>query len=124
MQLHQQQTARRGVRRATRARTRLAKGMMSNSPLKAPAPNQPLLHALRGGDRPPDARTNAAAIPTPSTGVGWRGQRKPLLTHRVDEAVTASRCMPGSSSFWPQMMSRISQNSVQTPLGNHRIDGV
>ena len=106
------------------ARTRLAKGMMGNSPLKAHAPNQPLAHALLGGDGPSDARTTTAAITTPSPGVGCRGKRKPLLTHRVDEAVTATRCMPGSSSFWPQMMSRISQNSVQTPLGNHRIDRV
>ena len=36
----QQQTARRGVMRATRARTRLAKGMMGDSPLKAHAPTQ------------------------------------------------------------------------------------
>ena len=98
--------------------------MTGDSPLKAHAPTQALAHALIGGDTPPDARTPVAAVPVPSPGAGWRGQRKPLLTHRVDEAVTASRCMPGSSSFWPQMMSRISQNSVQTPLGNHRIDRV
>ena len=90
----QQQTARRGVMRATRARTRLAKGMMGDSPLKAHAPTQALAHALIGGDTPPDARTTVAAIPTPSPGAGCRGQRQPLLTHLVDEAVTASRCMP------------------------------
>ena len=95
MQLHQQQTARRGVSRAARARTRLAKGMTGDSPLKAHAPTQPLAHALIGGDTPPDARTTAAAIATPSPGARWRGQRKPVLTHLVDEAVTASRCMPG-----------------------------
>ena len=98
--------------------------MTGDSPLKAHAPSQPLAHALRGGDGPPDARTTIAAIPTPSPGAGCRGQRQPLLTHLVDEAVTASHCMPGSSSFWLQIMSRISQNSVWTPLGNHRIDGV
>ena len=40
--------------------------MTGDSPLKAHAPNQPFLHALREGDAPPDARTTAAAIPTPS----------------------------------------------------------
>ena len=124
MQLHQQQAARRGVRRAARARTRLTKGMTGDSPLKAHAPNQPFLHALREGDAPPDARTTAAAIPTPIPRAGCRGQRQPLPAHLVDEAVTATDCMPGSSSFWLQTMSRISQNSVQTPLGNHRIDRV
>ena len=106
------------------ARTRLAKGMTGDSPLKAHAPTQALAHALREGDAPPDAWTTIAAIPTPSPGAGCRGQRRPLLTHLVDEAVTASRCMPGSSSFWLQIMSRISQNSFQTQLRNHRIDGV
>ena len=77
MQLHQQQAARRSVRRAARARTRLAKGMTAYSLLKAHAPNQPLAHALREGNAPPDARTTVAAIPTPSTGAGCRGQRQP-----------------------------------------------
>ena len=101
----QQQAARRSVRRATRARTRLAKGMTGDSPLKAHAPTQTLAHALIGGDGPPDARTTVAAIPAPRPGAGWRGQRQPLLTHLVDEAVTATRCMPGSSSFRVQIIS-------------------
>jgi len=93
MQLHQQQTPRRGVRRATRARTRLAKGMMSNSPLKAHTPTQPFLHALCEGDGPPDARTTVAAIATPSPGAWCRGQRKPVPAHLVDVARTAAGCM-------------------------------
>ena len=87
------------------ARTRLAKGSTGNSPLKAHAPTQPLAHAPIGGDTPPDARTTVAAIPVPRPGAGWRGQRQPLLTHLVDEAVTATRCMPGSSSFRVQIIS-------------------
>ena len=106
------------------ARTRLAKGMTGDSPLKAHAPTQALAHALREGDAPPDVWTTIAAIPTPSSGVGCRGQRQPLPAHLVDEAVTATDCMPGSTSFRAQIMSRISQNSVQTQLGNHRIDRV
>ena len=85
MQLRQQQAARRGVRRAARARTRLTKGMTGDSPLKAHAPNQPFLHALREGDAPPDARTTAAAIPTPIPRAGCRGQRQPVPAHLVDE---------------------------------------
>ena len=65
MQFCQQQAAWRGVRRATRTRTRLAKGMTGDSPLKAHAPTQPLAHALIGGDTPTDARTTVAAIPAP-----------------------------------------------------------
>ena len=94
MQLRQQQAAWRGVRRAARARTRLTKGMTGDSPLKAHAPNQPFLHALREGDAPPDARTTAAAIPTPIPRAGCRGQRQPLPAHLVDEAVTAAAACP------------------------------
>ena len=86
MQLHQQQTARRGVSRAARARTRLAKGMTGDSPLKAHAPNQPFLHALREGDGPPDARTTVAAIATRRPGAACRGQCQPVPAHLVDEA--------------------------------------
>jgi hypothetical protein len=84
-QLHQQQTARRGVRRRARARTRLAKGTVGNSLHEACAPTQPFLHALRGGDGPPDARTTVAAITTPHPGAGCRGQRQPVPAHLVDE---------------------------------------
>eukprot|EP01043_Picozoa_sp_COSAG02_P092978 COSAG02_NODE_29533_length_567_cov_1.273504_1_plen_46_part_01 len=46
--------------------------MTGDSPLKAHAPTQPFLHALRGGDGPPDARTTVAAITTPHPGAGCR----------------------------------------------------
>ena len=85
MQLRQQQTARRGVRRRARARTRLAQGTVGNSLHEACAPTQPFLHALRGGDGPPDARTTVAAITTPHPGAGCRGQRQPVPAHLVDE---------------------------------------
>jgi hypothetical protein len=85
MQFCQQQTARRGVSRAARARTRLAKGTVGNSPLKAHAPSQPFLDALREGDGSPDARTTVAAIATPSPGVWCRGQRELAPAHLVDE---------------------------------------
>ena len=94
MQLHQQQPTSSSVSKAARARTRLAKGMTGDSPLKAHAPTLALAHALVGGDGPPDARTTIAAIPTPSPGAGCRGQRQPLLTHLVDEAVTAAAACP------------------------------
>ena len=68
MQLHQQQPTSSSVSKATRARTRLAKGTTGDSPLKAHAPTQALAHALLGGNTPPDARTTIAAIPAPRPG--------------------------------------------------------
>ena len=85
MQLRQQQAAQCGVSRATRATTRLAKGMVGNSPLMAHAPTQPFARALREGDGPPDARTTIAAIATSIPGAWCRGQRQPVPAHLVDE---------------------------------------
>jgi hypothetical protein len=113
MQLHQQQAARRGVRRAARARTRLTKGMTGDSPLKAHAPNQPFLHALREGDAPPDARTTAAAIPTPIPRAGCRGQRQPVPAHLVDEAVTAAAACPAPVHSG----CKLCHESVRIPYG-------
>ena len=90
MQLRQQQTARRGVSRAARARTRLAKGMTAHSPHETCAPAQPFAQARHGADAPSDARTTVAAIATPSPGAGCRGQRQPVVGHLVDEARTAA----------------------------------
>ena len=60
--------------------------MTGDSPLKAHAPNQPFLDALREGDGPPDARTTIAAIATPSPGAWCQGQSELAPAHLVDEA--------------------------------------
>ena len=87
--------------------------MTGDSPLKAHAPNQPFLHALREGDAPPDARTTAAAITTPHPGAGCRGQRQPVPAHLVDEAVTAAAACPAPVHSG----CKLCHESVRIPYG-------
>ena len=87
--------------------------MTGDSPLKAHAPNQPFLHALREGDAPPDARTTATAITTPHPGAGCRGQRQPVPAHLVDEAVTAAAACPAPVHSG----CKLCHESVRIPYG-------